>query len=125
MLCKESSVPGIPWGHNAVEHINPPCHGFHQVFGRADAHEIPRFSRWQERGGGVNHLVHKHLILTNAQASNGITVKTYLSYSLCTLFSEVIEHAALDYAEDKRGKGQGARGKQLWVVLFWVPDPCP
>ena len=40
---EQPAVAGVAGGHDAVEHVHAVCHAVHQIFGRADTHQIMRF----------------------------------------------------------------------------------
>src|SRR5574337_715100 len=103
--CKEGSVPGVPRGKDAVEHVYARLYREDQVFRGAHAHKIARPLLRQLRGRGRYHLLHKPLLLPDAQATERVAVKADIDKRPRARFSQVGVHPALDYAE----KGLGVR----------------
>src|SRR5215211_690664 len=60
---------------NAVEHIYSTRDGFDQIFGRADAHKVPRRLFRHSWGDVFNHFKHHRLLFPDAQSADSVTVK--------------------------------------------------
>ena len=68
---EEPAVAGVAGGHDAVEHVHAVRHAVHQIFGRADAHQVMRFVFGQHGGERAKHAVHFGLGFAYGKAANG------------------------------------------------------
>jgi hypothetical protein len=81
----------------------PGVHAVDQVLGRADAHQVARLGR---RAGGAacgDDALHVALRLADADAADGVAGQVELGEAGDRLLAQVLEHAALDDAEQRVG----------------------
>ena len=98
---KQVAVARITRRHHAVEHVDAGLDRAHQIFRRADAHQVTRLVRRQLGGSMCEDAHHVFLRLADRQAANGHAVETDLVQSGQRLVAQVFVHAALDDAEQR------------------------
>ena len=86
---KESGMPGISGGHDTVEEIHTPGHGFNDVAGGPDPHEVPGFLPGHVRLHRLDDLVHHLRALPHRQAANGIAGQIQVCNPLHMLHANV------------------------------------
>ena len=92
-------VPCVTGRHDAVEHVHTGRHGFEQVEGGPDAHQVLRPLGRQQRRRVRDHLVHTVGRLADAQPANRIAVEANLHRQPGTGLAELEVGSALHDAE--------------------------
>ena len=72
---ERQAVAAVAGRHHAVEHVDAARHRFEKVVGRADAHQVARPVRRQERRDRLDHRQHHRLRLADREAADGVAVK--------------------------------------------------
>ncbi len=96
--------------HHAIEHIDAARDRLQNVFGRADAHQIPRAILRQDRGDLIDHREHHRLRFPDREAPDRVTMKTDLDQAVRAGPSEFRHVAALRDAEQHVSRGCGLEG---------------
>ena len=96
------AVARVAGRHHAIEHVDPARHRFDQVLRPADAHQVARPIFGQLRRGVVEHGVALGLGLAHREAADGIAVEADLAQAFGRTAAQVVVHAALDDAEQRR-----------------------
>src|SRR6185369_13819322 len=60
---------------NAVKHIDAARNCFHQILGRADAHQVSRRVFRHSRRDVFNYFKHQRLLFSDAQSADGVAVE--------------------------------------------------
>jgi hypothetical protein len=68
---EQPAIARVPGRHHAVEHVDAVGHAGHQVFRRADAHQVVRLVLRQARADVLEHAHHVFLRLAHRQAADG------------------------------------------------------
>ncbi len=68
---ERGSVPAEPGGDDAVEEVDAASHTFHEVVGKANAHEIARQATWEHRVARLEHRVERGLGLSHRDTADG------------------------------------------------------
>ena len=97
---EEPAVARIAGGHHAVEHVDALGDAGHEVLGRAHAHQVARTVVGELVHDVVHDAEHVLLGLADGKAAHGIAVEADVLEALERLLTQVLEHAALDDAEE-------------------------
>ena len=84
---------------NAVKHVDAPRDRFHEIFRRADAHQVSWKVSRQSRRDLVYYFKHYRLLFTDAQSADGVAVETDLDRLLETLSPQIHVTGALNNAK--------------------------
>src|SRR3546814_1361293 len=96
------AVARVAGRHHAVEHVDAARDRFHQVLGPADSHQVARAIAGQLRAGVFEHGFALGLVLAHGQSSARVAVYSDLLQPFGRTRAQVMVHAALDDAEQRR-----------------------
>src|SRR3546814_8493425 len=95
-------VARVAGRHHAVEHVDATRDRFHQVLRPTDAHQVARAIAGQLRAGVFEHRVALGFGLAHGQAADRVAVEADLLQPFGRTRAQVMVHAALDDAEQRR-----------------------
>src|SRR3989442_8470252 len=90
------TVPCVPRGQHAIEHVDAAGDAFDQVFGRAGAHQIPRPIGRQPPRRVADDGIHDVEGFSNAEAPDGISLEFERDARIDALVPQILEDASLD-----------------------------
>ena len=98
---EQGAVARVARRHDAVEHVDAFGHTLHQIFWRADPHQVTRFVRRQLVRRVRHDAQHFVFRLAHADATDGVTGEIHRHQLLQRFLAQVLKHAALDNAEQR------------------------
>ncbi len=74
---KRKAVAACPRRHDTIEHIDPARHGFQNVIRCADAHQVARLFRRQDRAYDFQHVEHDLLRFADRKPADRIALEIH------------------------------------------------
>jgi len=94
--CESQRVASIASRHHAIEHVDSPRDPLEQIDRAANPHQVPRLVRGEGRGRDIQDAIHFFRRLADAQAADGVAIKTDLDQLLGALASQIGIEPPLD-----------------------------